>query len=280
MADVPDDLLRIGPFSRASWLSIKALRAYHEAGLLVPAVVDPATGYRSYTAAQLTDAVTIRRLLDLDVPLAAIGQVLDARDPEVTRKVLAEHGRVLEERVAAMQRALEELYVGVGAPVLHTPVHRRFEPARTALLVDGRITDDFEPFLERTRTLLGEAAAASGAVVTGSFGGLYAEQLDDDGQDATAFLPMATAPHLVGWARAAGVRIGELPATDVAVLAHRGTYDTLDDTYLKLGAWVAANAASAELPVREVYVVGADEADLPDDLHTEICWPVRQETHP
>ncbi len=87
---MPDDLLRIGPFSRASWLSIKALRAYHEAGLLVPAVVDPSNGYRSYTSAQLTDAVIIRRLRDLDVPLEAIGEVLRARDPEVTRKVLAE----------------------------------------------------------------------------------------------------------------------------------------------------------------------------------------------
>jgi hypothetical protein len=35
---MPDDrLLRIGTFSRASWLSIKALRAYHESGLLVSA---------------------------------------------------------------------------------------------------------------------------------------------------------------------------------------------------------------------------------------------------
>jgi len=33
--------LRIGPFSRASSLSIKALRAYHEQGLLVPAEVEP-----------------------------------------------------------------------------------------------------------------------------------------------------------------------------------------------------------------------------------------------
>jgi DNA-binding transcriptional MerR regulator len=52
-------LLRIGPFSRASSLSIKALRAYHEAGLLVPADVDPHTGCRSYSLAQLTDAPII-----------------------------------------------------------------------------------------------------------------------------------------------------------------------------------------------------------------------------
>jgi DNA-binding transcriptional MerR regulator len=63
-----DALLRIGPFSRASWLSIEALRAYHGAGLLVPAAVDPHTGYRSYSAAQLADPAVIRRLRQLDVP--------------------------------------------------------------------------------------------------------------------------------------------------------------------------------------------------------------------
>ena len=50
-----DALLRIGDFSRASSLSVKALRAYHETGLLVPADVDPRTGYRSYSVAQLND---------------------------------------------------------------------------------------------------------------------------------------------------------------------------------------------------------------------------------
>src|SRR3954452_20086940 len=152
---VPDDLLRIGPFSRASWLSIKALRAYHEDGLLVPALVDPTTGYRSYTSAQLTDAVVIRRLRDLDVPLEAIGEVLRARDPEVTRKVLAEHGRVLEDRLATTRRALDELYVGLEAPALHTPVHRRAEPAQTVLMVDGTV-DDLGAFVARTRAVLEE----------------------------------------------------------------------------------------------------------------------------
>lgn len=42
MTDEP--FLRIGPFSTASSLSVKALRAYHESGLLLPAVVDPSTG--------------------------------------------------------------------------------------------------------------------------------------------------------------------------------------------------------------------------------------------
>lgn len=50
-----DGFLTIGPFSRASLVSIKALRSYHEAGILVPAMVDPRTGYREYDVGQLAE---------------------------------------------------------------------------------------------------------------------------------------------------------------------------------------------------------------------------------
>jgi len=273
---VPDDsLLRIGPFSRASSLSVKSLRAYHEAGLLVPAAIDPDTGYRSYSVGQLTDAAIIRRLRQLDVPLDAIGAVLEGRDPAVTKKVLAEHGAVLAERLAATQRAIDELYVALETPALHTPVHLRREPARTVLTVSGRITDDeWTPFLDRAFAQLTAAVASSGAVVDGAFGGCYPTLLDDM-QDVVAFVPVTSAPLLAAAERSAGVRVAELPATDVAVIAHRGAYDDIDTTYRNLGAWVAEHAEPADLPVRELYIVGPGDADDPDDFRTEICWPVQ-----
>lgn len=139
---MPDNpVLRIGPFSRASSLSIKALRAYHEAGLLVPAEIDPRTGYRSYSVAQLTDAAIVRRLRQLDLPLDAISEVLAARDPAVTSKVLTEHGAVLEARLGATQQAIDELYVALEAPMLHTPVHHRREPARTVLTFTATVSE-------------------------------------------------------------------------------------------------------------------------------------------
>src|SRR5215208_4797970 len=147
-----DGLLRIGAFSRASWLSVKALRAYHESGLLVPAEDDPATGYRSYTVAQLTDAAIIRRMRSLDLPLEAVRSVLEARDPEVTRKVLAQHGAVLAERLASTQRAIDELSRAVESPSSHTPVHRRFDAGATVLASGATVAEaEWEPFLERAR---------------------------------------------------------------------------------------------------------------------------------
>ncbi len=269
-------LLRIGEFSRASWLSVKALRAYHESGLLVPAEIDPATGYRSYTVAQLTDAAVIRRLRQLDLPLEAVRSVLDARDPEVTRKVLAEHGAVLEERLASTQQAIDELTRAVASPSSHTPVHRRFDPGATVLAYGGTVAEvEWEPFLHRARQLLVDAAAAGGAAVEGAFGGCYPPPLEEDAQEVVAFLPVRAAPLLPTPWRTAGVRVDELSATDVAVLSHFGAYDTLEDTYRELGAWVGINAESTGEAVREHYLVGPADTDDPDEYRTELRWPVR-----
>ena len=102
-------LMSIGMFSRASSLSIKTLRAYHEAGILVPAHVDRFTSYRMYTADQLADAAIVRRLRALDLPLDRVREVVHGRDPELTRRILANHQQAMESRLADTARIVAEL---------------------------------------------------------------------------------------------------------------------------------------------------------------------------
>jgi DNA-binding transcriptional MerR regulator len=54
--------LAIGDFSRATQLSVKMLRHYHQIGLLEPVDVDRATGYRRYSIDQISTAQIIRRV--------------------------------------------------------------------------------------------------------------------------------------------------------------------------------------------------------------------------
>ena len=70
--------MSIGEFSSRCGLSPKVLRSYAEAGVLDPAAVDPATGYRYYDAAQLEEAVTVRLLRRAGVGLAEIARFLGA----------------------------------------------------------------------------------------------------------------------------------------------------------------------------------------------------------
>jgi len=69
-------LLAIGDFSRATQLSVKMLRHYHQIGLLEPVDVDRATGYRRYSIDQISTAQIIRRFRALEMPLDEIRTVM------------------------------------------------------------------------------------------------------------------------------------------------------------------------------------------------------------
>ena len=85
----------IGEFARRSRLSVKALRLYDKRGVLVPARVDEASGYRYYDVAQLEDAHLVAMLRQLDLPLAAIRELL-ACDPVDAAERIATHWRAVE----------------------------------------------------------------------------------------------------------------------------------------------------------------------------------------
>jgi DNA-binding transcriptional MerR regulator len=100
------ELLVIGRFARLTGLTVGALRHYDELDLLRPAVVDQATGYRSYRRDQLDAARTIVRLRDLEVPLETIRAYLGDDDPAARRRLLLEHRRRIEARTFRLQGVL------------------------------------------------------------------------------------------------------------------------------------------------------------------------------
>ncbi|MEU9299177.1 MerR family transcriptional regulator [Streptomyces sp. NPDC048269] len=89
----------IGEMARDSGLSVSALRFYDSAGVLVPAWVDPQSGYRWYGPEQLEEARVLARLRRAGMPLADIRLVLagwSGADTGLVRKLLEAHLRRLE----------------------------------------------------------------------------------------------------------------------------------------------------------------------------------------
>src|ERR1700746_757827 len=101
--------LAIGDFSRATFLSVRMLRHYHELGLLEPVEVDVDSGYRRYAPEQIVTAQVIRRFRDLDMPLQDIQSVLHAPDVETRNQVIANHLARLESNLARTQDAVASL---------------------------------------------------------------------------------------------------------------------------------------------------------------------------
>jgi DNA-binding transcriptional MerR regulator len=101
----------IGEMARASGLTVSALRFYDHAGVLVPAVVDPETGYRWYAEHQIRPARLVAGLRRVGMPLADITRVLEQLpDTAAVRRLLQVHLRRLEDGLADARRELSRVH--------------------------------------------------------------------------------------------------------------------------------------------------------------------------
>lgn len=96
-----DALTTISEFAYSTGLSIKTLRYYDEIGLLPAAEVDEFTGYRSYRATQLREAVMLRLLRASGMGIAQMKEALT--HPAQLSVILDQRRQEL-----AIQRALED----------------------------------------------------------------------------------------------------------------------------------------------------------------------------
>ncbi|MEU9240860.1 MerR family transcriptional regulator [Streptomyces sp. NPDC048385] len=104
----------IGELARDSGLGISALRFYDRAGVLVPAWVDPVSGYRWYEPGQLEEARLLACLRRAGMPLADIRLVLagwSGADTELVRKLLKAHLRRLEQGLSDARSGFSALRV-------------------------------------------------------------------------------------------------------------------------------------------------------------------------
>ncbi|KND29055.1 MerR family transcriptional regulator [Streptomyces stelliscabiei] len=93
----------IGDMAGDSGPSVSALRFYDRAGVLVPAWVDPVSGYRWYAPEQLEEARLLARLRRAGMPLADIRLVLagwSAADGDLVRELLKAHLHRLGQRLS------------------------------------------------------------------------------------------------------------------------------------------------------------------------------------
>jgi DNA-binding transcriptional MerR regulator len=265
--------LPIGDFSRATHLSVKTLRHYHQVGLLTPADVDADTGHRRYTTDQIPSAQVIRRFRALEMPLDDIRAVLHAPDPPTRNALIATHLSRLEESLARTQQAaaslrelLQPRHSG-GSAVIE---HRSVPPAPAATVREVIDVADLVAWYHGAMGELYGTLLAQRLAPAGPAGGVYASELfSDERGEAMVFVPCAEAVRSTG--RVAAVVV---PGAELAVITHTGPHEEMDRAYGELGTYVADHALAVDGPVREYYVVGGHETADESLWRTEIGWPI------
>ena len=265
--------LSIGDFSRMTYLSVKALRHYHDIGVLEPAEIDPASGYRFYLPSQVGLAQMIRRLRDLGMPLEEVRTILQAPDLETRDKTLVAHLQRMEEQLAQTQQTVASLRTLLQQQPEPLKVDRCTIPATPALAITERVAAaDAVAWWMESFSLLHRVLSSYGAPRGGPDGAMFpAEFFEDEEGEVTAFVPVSSGSSGGLPARVQQIVVPEISA---AVTVHDGPFSDLDRTYGALGTWVLERAAGADGPIREYYLPTGD----PDDLlahTTEVCWPVQ-----
>jgi DNA-binding transcriptional MerR regulator len=100
-------MITIGQLADYAGVTTKAIRHYHERGLLAEPDRD-SSGYRRYTAKDAIDLVKIRTLATAGAPLARIKDLLDA-DPDALTAAIAEIDHNLQDRIAQLRRTRDQL---------------------------------------------------------------------------------------------------------------------------------------------------------------------------
>jgi DNA-binding transcriptional MerR regulator len=260
--------LTIGEFAQLTHLSVRTLRRYHESGLLEPASVDPASGYRYYTGEQIPTAQVVHRLRQLDVPLSDVAKILATEDATERAGLVGEHLRRLEDEMDRMRSAVSSLRQLLHPGQGELEVELRTTAATTVAAVEG-VVDHSEVLAWYAAAMAEVDAAVAGQPPLGPPGGRYANELFTGGRGAVLVHRPVPEPPARG--RVAPVH---LPAAEVAVTVHFGPHDDIDVTYGRLGAWVVDHALAVDGPVHETYVVGPRDDPDPNVWRTEIGWPV------
>jgi DNA-binding transcriptional MerR regulator len=89
-------VLTIGEVARLSGLTVRAVRHYHQRGLL-PEPGRDHSGYRRYVADDVVALIRIKTLAEAGVPLARVAELLDAGDEEFEEAISEIDARLQDE---------------------------------------------------------------------------------------------------------------------------------------------------------------------------------------
>ncbi|GAA2320048.1 MerR family transcriptional regulator [Streptomyces hawaiiensis] len=279
------ELLTIGAFAARARLSAKALRLYDRLGLLAPAHVDEATGYRYYRAGQVERARLVAMLRQLDMPLARIAEVVGAGDGPAAAGLLGAYWADVEARVAGQRTLAEylrgrlsgrssEMYGKFTVETVETPAQVVISEKRHTL------ADELPTWIGAALGRLGEAARECGGMAGVPYVAYHAEvSMESDGP-AEACVPVADEAAARAWAERRGrawetaVRVE--PARRLAytrVTKAQVAHPQILAAFEAVEEWMAARGLTATGPCRELYF--ADwEASGPGDAVCDVAFPV------
>jgi len=273
-------MFRIGEFSRIARVSGRLLRYYDSIGLLSPQRIDPATGYRYYSAEQLGRLNRILALKDLGLSLEQVARMVDGKiSTDEIRGMLmlkkAELERTLSEEAvrlrhieSRLQQIDEQGVLRDYDVVIKSAPEQPYLSVRRTYVGIGDVVAMLREVSRAATTRIPESARDALIVVAHS-------DFDEEALDLEIGYALkhdgVAPPRVPGF----DLAMRELPAaSNLATLVRRGPGHQSHIAYGALGLWMSANQYQIDGPSREVLLELPFQKPGQEEMVMEVQFPV------
>ena len=264
-------LYKIGLFAAMNHVTVKTLRFYEEQGLLMPARIDPESGYLYYALSQIAVIHQITALKMAGFTLEEIARIRAGADEEAVllkkKSELIEKIADLTRQIAVVESFLAKKKLGLSAPVLVKTI-----PEVTVAAMKSRIESydclfDLMPRMGQLMEQVGCECALPEYCFTN-----YLEPGYQDEDIAVEICEAVTKPKQ----EKEGLYFRTMPETTAACVVHRGSYGTLGEAYEAVLRYIEENGCEIAGQIRESYIDGVWNKDDESQWLTEIQIPIRK----
>jgi DNA-binding transcriptional MerR regulator len=252
-------MFSIGEFARHGRVSVRMLRHYDAIGLLRPACVDPASGYRFYQARQLSELNRIIALKDLGFTLQQVQAILEEqvsaaelrgmlklRRAEIHAQIEAETTRLARVEARLLTIEDEARVPTDGVVIKHLAPVRVVELTGTAA---GYEPESITPVIQPLYCDLWQRMASAGVSAAGPAIAYYEDTPTDHG----SIVVHAAVPVVTEAVTGHDLSVTDLPEVPTAAaIIHHGSMDDVIATGQALAWWIDANGYQSAGYAREV----------------------------
>lgn len=254
-----DSLFQIGEVTRILGVSRKTLLVYEDQGLLTPAVKDELSGYRYYTADNMTQIRVIRGLRSLGLSLKEV------REYYYDTENMDRHMQRLYELRAMLDRNIQTLQVRAVKRGDLT-IHKATLPQQVCYCRRYPCADVAEAAIRLRDTYI--AAARTGKLSMAARMFTMRMTSDPDKLDLLCCIPVDSSFD--------GPERTEFAETSALCIYYRGPYEGTAEAIRALAAYIRENSLETAGPFRSIYLEGPpNRGENSGDYITQVAVPVR-----
>lgn len=273
-------MLSIGEFSKICEVSTKTLRYYDEIGLINPDEINPENGYRYYSIRQLKKMLFINRLKSYHFSLEEIKAMLELEEDQSEEKLcsaLNRKRREIQEKLNTFEYTLKQMSNDIlnlekGIPIMSYLNNIEVQlvetqPINILYMRQMMSSEDYAEGYGKYFNRLYEKIATEKLTLLGTPMTTYhSPEYNPSGNDTEFALPIEETVK--------GTR--DLPGGLCAKSVLKGSYSELTSVYAKLREWVENEGYELVKSPYEIYVTAPNQATVPEDIVTEVYFPVKK----